>query len=156
MLAWRPAVGQAAAVGVIELAPAYAKQAFGLAYGWAAWSAQAAAIAYLIGSLVHVRRGVSYQLLNARPVVWLGLVSYSLYVWQQAFAHPVGPDGRASHWWQGWPWNVPLAVAAGTASYWLIERPLQRFRRRRSPEVPSIGRGRFVGTTGPAFDGESG
>ena len=131
-LSWRPAWGRAIAVAVIGLAPAYAKQAMGLPYAWAAWSAQAAAIAYLIGSLVHVRRGISYRALNAGPVVWLGLVSYSLYVWQQEFAHPAGPGGRADHWWQAWPWNVPSALAVAAASYYLVERPLHRFRRRRS------------------------
>ena len=127
-LSWRPAWGRAAAVTVVLGMPWYVGRAFGVQYVWAGWSAQAAAIAYLIGSLVEVRRGLSYRLLNAKPLVCVGLLSYGLYVWQQPFLVPAN-GGHAGHLWQRWPVNLACAAAATVASYWLVERPARRFRR---------------------------
>jgi len=53
-------------------------------------------------------------LLSLRPLVWLGLLSYSLYLWQSN-----------AHTWVPWLFT---AVAA-PASYYLIERPFRRPRR---------------------------
>jgi peptidoglycan/LPS O-acetylase OafA/YrhL len=131
--AWHPSLGRLAAVAVVLWTPWYVRRLFPLPFVWAAWSLPAAATTYLIGSLVEVRRGICYRALNARPVVWLGLVSYSLYVWQEAF---VG-NGPTGHLWRQWPLNVALAVAAAFASYRLVERPSQQYRRRaghRSPD----------------------
>jgi peptidoglycan/LPS O-acetylase OafA/YrhL len=58
------------------------------------------------------------RVLNARPVVWVGLLSYSLYVWQQPFSDP---GGHA--WWQGVPVGLGLAVGCAVLSRYLVERP---------------------------------
>jgi peptidoglycan/LPS O-acetylase OafA/YrhL len=61
----------------------------------------------------------------------LGLISYSLYLWQQVFLSPTGPrdSGRIL---------APLlgATLAATLSYWLIEKTTLRLKSRR----PRIGR----------------
>jgi peptidoglycan/LPS O-acetylase OafA/YrhL len=133
----RPARGRAAAMIFVLGMPWYVGRTFGVEYVWAAWSVQAAALAYLIGSLVEVRRGVSYRLLNRRPAVWLGLLSYGLYVWQQPFL-----GGTPGHWWRRWPANLACAIVAACASYWLVERPTRRFRRsRKRPASQDIVRG---------------
>jgi peptidoglycan/LPS O-acetylase OafA/YrhL len=65
------------------------------------------------------------RLLNAAPVVFVGMMSYSLYLWQQIFLN------RASATeFSRFPLNLGLAIAAALASYYLVERPSLRLRRR--------------------------
>ena len=59
--------------------------------------------------------------LNNRVTRAVGVLSYSIYLWQQPFLN------RTSHeWWAEFPMNVVLAVVAGTISYWIVERPFLR------------------------------
>jgi peptidoglycan/LPS O-acetylase OafA/YrhL len=68
------------------------------------------------------------RLLNTKVVAHLGIISYSLYLWQQLFT-------RGHHWW-----SVPATVLAAEASFWLVERPFLRLRDRfmksRRPVLP--------------------
>ena len=67
--------------------------------------------------------------LNSRPMVKVGVLSYSIYLWQTLFLHP-GNQGAFAWWpWIGrYPGNyVGVAVAAG-ASYLLVEQPSLRAR----------------------------
>jgi peptidoglycan/LPS O-acetylase OafA/YrhL len=77
--------------------------------------------ASIAGLLLHVVER-PYWILNVRPVVWLGKISYSLYLWQQLFAY--GDRHR--------PWYFVLfAVGLASASYYLVEQPMLRVRERR-------------------------
>ena len=67
------------------------------------------------------------KLLDARPLVWIGRLSYSLYLWQQPFVNREG-----THWVQAWPFNLLAAVAMAMASYYLVEQPFLRLRERRA------------------------
>jgi peptidoglycan/LPS O-acetylase OafA/YrhL len=61
-------------------------------------------------------------LLRFGPLVWFGLISYSLYLWH----HPI-------NWLFDWSAplvTAPMSVLAAAGSYYLVER---RFRRRRRP-----------------------
>lgn len=75
----------------------------------------------IAGVLLHaVQR--PYWILNARPVAWLGKISYSLYLWQQLFAY--GTHGR--------PWYFMLfALGMACASYYLLEQPVLQLREKR-------------------------
>jgi peptidoglycan/LPS O-acetylase OafA/YrhL len=74
----------------------------------------------IAGLLMHVTQR-PYRFLNAQPVVWLGKISYSLYLWQQIFVY--GEHGK--------PWyGVLFALGAASASYYLIEMPMLRVRER--------------------------
>jgi peptidoglycan/LPS O-acetylase OafA/YrhL len=70
--------------------------------------------------------------LTWRPLVYMGMVSYSFYIWHGRAFHAIG-----RHWNDGvWPalgftvlafvWSLAMA----TASYYVIERPFIRFARR--------------------------
>jgi len=88
-----------------------------------------AAINFLIAVLIHrsVLRPKDWagRLLNARPVAFLGALSYSLYLWQQLFI-----DRHSAGWAHAFPQNLLLTVTAALASYLLLEKPLMRLRRR--------------------------
>ena len=74
----------------------------------------------IAGLLLHVVRR-PYGILNIRPVVWLGKISYSLYLWQQVFVFREGAR----------PWYSVLgAFGAACASYYLVEQPMLRMRER--------------------------
>jgi peptidoglycan/LPS O-acetylase OafA/YrhL len=63
------------------------------------------------------------RFLNLPAVSFVGVLSYSLYLWQQLFLNPesVSPYCR-------FPLNILLAVAMALVSYLLIEAPFLRFR----------------------------
>lgn len=65
------------------------------------------------------------RLLNWRPVVHIGVLSYSLYLWQNAF---LNPDWEA--WPAALPVNVLLAFVLASASYHLVEQPVLKLRHR--------------------------
>lgn len=66
-----------------------------------------------------LRRG-----LEAWPVVQLGLISYSLYIWQQPFTIWPGMS------WLRFPWNLLLPVVVAVGSYRLVEVPMRKLIRR--------------------------
>ncbi|HEV7404199.1 MAG TPA: hypothetical protein VGO11_14760, partial [Chthoniobacteraceae bacterium] len=70
------------------------------------------------------------RLLELAPVRYLGLVSYSVYLWHVKFLTDVD-DMKVPH-----PVRllifIALVVAVGSVSYFLIERPLSRLRFTRS------------------------
>ena len=69
-----------------------------------------------------VNEGPVYWCLNLRPLVWIGEISYSLYIWQQIFLlRPLGhfPLGRLSVF----PFNLAFAMIVATCSFYFIERP---------------------------------
>ena len=82
-------------------------------------------IALMVDWAVRFPFGQVGRLLNSRAAVWIGTMSYSLYVWQQPFldSHYVAP-------WIRFPFNVIYAFSAAIASFYLIERPMLRLRAR--------------------------
>jgi peptidoglycan/LPS O-acetylase OafA/YrhL len=61
---------------------------------------------------------ISGRLLNWPPIAYVGVLSYSLYLWQQLFIV------RYSRF----PWNVCCAVAAAMLSYYVVEQPALKLR----------------------------
>jgi peptidoglycan/LPS O-acetylase OafA/YrhL len=61
-------------------------------------------------------------ILNFAPVMWLGKVSYSLYLWQQLFVYR--DHAR--------PYGALLALAMASLSYYLVERTALRLREKRA------------------------
>jgi peptidoglycan/LPS O-acetylase OafA/YrhL len=73
------------------------------------------------------------QCLQWKPVAWLGTLSYSLYMWQQLFCTRAEVYGLDSVWWLRFPgWILPSLVVA-VMSYYLIEMPALRLKKRSSP-----------------------
>jgi len=67
--------------------------------------------------------GLGARFLNFKPIVFVGTISYSLYLWQQIF---LVPGGQA--WIFRFPINLILVSCCALISYYLIERPSLRIR----------------------------
>jgi peptidoglycan/LPS O-acetylase OafA/YrhL len=65
------------------------------------------------------------RVLNAAPLVFVGWISYSLYLWQQPFLNRASQAAIAQ-----FPLNLILTIGAALASYYLIERPSLQLRKR--------------------------
>jgi peptidoglycan/LPS O-acetylase OafA/YrhL len=74
-------------------------------------------------SLLHPTGRVG-RALNYRPVVFIGVLSYSIYLWQQLFLNRYNPA------LPGFPLNLIPVAGAALLSYYLIERPALRSRSR--------------------------
>jgi peptidoglycan/LPS O-acetylase OafA/YrhL len=77
----------------------------------------------MLASTLVVEEGLAYKWLNLRPLVWIGTISYSLYVWQVLFLirpnSTTFPIGRLSLF----PYNVVCALVVSALSYYFIEKP---------------------------------
>ncbi len=86
------------------------------------------AVTYLLLSVCFAERAsLLFRLLNLPAVAWVGTISYSLYLWQQPFLYDYSPKNQ---WWQQFPVNISLAVAAGIASHYSVERPFLKLKGR--------------------------
>jgi len=87
------------------------------------------AIAVLLGCTSAQPGNRLSRILEARPLKFLGVISYSLYLWQELFLVP--------HWGKALaPFMFALLFVTAYLSYELIERPCIAFGRRRK-NVPS-------------------
>ena len=83
------------------------------------------AIAVLVDRAVRCPDDLFGRALNARPLVWLGTLSYSLYLWQEPFLNHVDETAVST-----FPLNVALLIACALASFYLVEQPVLRWRTR--------------------------
>ena len=88
----------------------------------------AATTALLLINLVVTEKGTLHAVLEARPLVWVGRISYGLYLWHYPMFKWVK--------YMNAPWPVKLALAVfatfavASLSFYLMERPLLRLKRR--------------------------
>lgn len=83
------------------------------------------ALALLVIHFVATHDSPVGRVLNSRPLVVIGVLSYSLYLWQNLFMNP-----DSNHWFTRFPANLFLTFTAATISYLLIEKPFQALRGR--------------------------
>ena len=76
------------------------------------------ATALVIDWCVTFHEGRVGRVLNAAPLVFVGGLSYSLYLWQQPFLNRASEAPLAA-----FPLNIALAFGMALASFYLIERP---------------------------------
>jgi peptidoglycan/LPS O-acetylase OafA/YrhL len=76
----------------------------------------------IAGLVLHVIRS-PYRILNLAPVMWLGRISYSLYLWQQPFFYAQTRQ-RA--------YRLLYGVALACLSYYVVEQPILRLRQMRA------------------------
>lgn len=74
--------------------------------------------------------GIWYRFLNTRVMDFIGLLSYSIYLWQQIFI-----SGR-DQWMTTFPQNVVLLFGVSLFSYYLIEKPFLKLKSKFSGDKP--------------------
>jgi peptidoglycan/LPS O-acetylase OafA/YrhL len=67
------------------------------------------------------------RLLNTPILVWIGNLSYSLYLWNMPFANP-----NVRSWATTFPQNVILTLLVATISFYAVEQPIRKLRERRA------------------------
>ncbi len=88
------------------------------------------ALSVILIYLVRNPRTICGRLMNLRTLRYIGVLSYSLYLWQQMFADV----------WQRWfPLNLLAAFGCANLSFYLVERPFLRLRDRALQRVRSPG-----------------
>ncbi|HXP88257.1 MAG TPA: acyltransferase [Bryobacteraceae bacterium] len=85
-------------------------------------------IALCIDRWVRYPQGVAAAVLNSAPLRAIGVLSYSIYLWQQPF---LDSEGDTPFSWL--PLNLLAVAACSLGSFFLIEQPFQRLRSRLSP-----------------------
>jgi len=88
----------------------------------------AAAAAVLIVRVVQLPSRPLLAVLASAPLVWIGRISYALYLWHTPIRDVLNGSLGSSPWRALVVW--PLAFGAATASYFLIERPALRLKDR--------------------------
>jgi len=112
-------------------------------------SAAAAAFAAIIASLV-LGTGLGARWLGIGPLAWMGEIAYGFYLWHipllvLARATGIFPPGIVLGLAV-----LPVAIAFGAASWYLVERPIMR----RAARLPRSG-AEAAGVAGPAVEGEA-
>jgi peptidoglycan/LPS O-acetylase OafA/YrhL len=82
-------------------------------------------LAVLIHRSVYRSGDLAGKVFNWKPIAFVGVLSYSLYLWQQLFL-----VAGSSSWACSFPQNLVFAISAALASYFLLEKPLLKLRRR--------------------------
>jgi peptidoglycan/LPS O-acetylase OafA/YrhL len=81
-------------------------------------------LALLVITLFYSPKLWASRLLNSRFLVGVGILSYSIYLWQQPFSYAAGS------WLFHWPFNAIAGVLVALASYFLVEAPFLRLKDR--------------------------
>ena len=82
-------------------------------------------LAILIHRSVYLSEDWLGRFLNWKPIEFVGVLSYSLYLWQQLFL-----NRESTAWMNTFPQNLVFVAAAALASYLLLEKPLLKLRHR--------------------------
>lgn len=86
------------------------------------------ALLLLLPAVSEARPGIPRSVLLHRPIAWLGLVSYGIFLWHYEIERELTADAH----WTFVPVllaTVVLAVLFAAGSYYLVEKPLLRFKR---------------------------
>lgn len=89
---------------------------------------QSIGISYLICSYVSLPVGIGYKLLNFKPLTFIGILSYSLYIWQQLFLTSPSAYSDIDISFLHLPYSIFIIFIVATASYFLFEKPLMKLR----------------------------
>ena len=115
----RPGVVACCAFYFLAVSP-YADARFEARYTWTVgYTLRAMCVSYVLIYVVRNPASLAGRALNVRIMRHIGVISYSLYLWQQLFTGP------RAFWF---PLNLVLALACAETSYLLIERPALRLR----------------------------
>jgi len=101
--------------------------ALGWKMGFILITVRAAAVPAMLLATLHNPTHLLGRMLELKPLCFLGLISYSLYLWQQLFL--VWEPNPALHPVQWFPVNIGAAALCAVLSFYLVETPLIRLGR---------------------------
>lgn len=88
-------------------------------------------IAVFLYHIVHIGPGNPlYNFFNHPVMNFIGILSYSIYIWQQPFFAPQFSGYNVNPWWALFPQNFLFVFAAALISYFTIEKAFLRLRKR--------------------------
>lgn len=96
----------------------------------------AVAAVLVVAPVALEQRGLVARLLAVRPLVWLGTISYGVYLWHWPIFLALNGERTG---WSGLPLfaaRCGATVALAAASWWLLEQPIRRWRPARVPLLP--------------------
>ncbi|WP_204079860.1 acyltransferase family protein [Mycobacterium riyadhense] len=96
----------------------------------------ATAAVLVVAPVALEQRGLVARILAWRPLVWLGTISYGVYLWHWPIFLALNGERTG---WTGlglFGARCALTVAVAFASWWLIEQPIRRWRPERVPLLP--------------------
>ena len=82
------------------------------------------AILFLIIVYIKPSDSLVYKFLNNKIVTHIGILSYSIYIWQQFFTW-----GSLQFIWRTFPYSLPCIYAVALASHYLWEQPFLKIRK---------------------------
>jgi peptidoglycan/LPS O-acetylase OafA/YrhL len=85
-----------------------------------------------LGVVLCIQNAVTVRprILNTPVLIWVGNLSYSLYLWNMPFTEP------GSHsWFTTFPQNLLFTFLAATISYYAVEQPIRNLRVRRNKKA---------------------
>ncbi|MFO0937785.1 MAG: acyltransferase [Gemmataceae bacterium] len=141
ILSWRPWLGRLIAIAIVYviwvLQLNFLAGIFTVPF---AITVQATAAAYLIASYSLKGGGIGFVLLNFRPIRYFGILSYSIYIWQQPFFSQPSTFGVDKTLVLDFPFNIAFAISVSAISYHCLEKPLLGIRKRfsTSNESPKL------------------
>jgi len=84
----------------------------------------AMSVLFLIFSYIKPQRNFIYKQLNSKAMAHVGILSYSIYIWQQFFF-----AGYSKFEWRSFPLNIAIIYPVSLASYYLWEKPFLKLRK---------------------------
>lgn len=131
IISWHPTWSRSLAIVLIYFVWALKKN---LVLGYftvpLGYTLQSLSVAYLIISYVFIQKGIGYRLLNLSYIRHLGILSYSIYVWQQPFFENAETFGFDSLLILTFPFNIFAAITVAIVSYHFLEKPFLKLRKR--------------------------
>lgn len=105
-------------------------------YRMGLFTATAAATILVVAPVALDQRGPVSRLLAWRPLVWLGAISYGVYLWHWPIFLFLSGERTG---WAGWPLfaaRCAATLSVAVLSYWLLERPVRQWRPTTVPQLP--------------------
>jgi peptidoglycan/LPS O-acetylase OafA/YrhL len=90
----------------------------------------AATLIFIPAVFGNPNRGLPAKVLGQRWLIWAGLLSYGFLLWNATFAANLGFPGADEGFWTVLVAGTLITVPLAALSYYLVERPLMRFKYR--------------------------
>ena len=88
----------------------------------------ACCIAFVIASSITVKDNMTFRLLNHPLMIYIGVLSYSIYIWQEIFLFAKDKLIAPAGWFQTFPINIILVFLVSALSYHFWEKTFLKFK----------------------------